>query len=134
MRLRTSHVVRFARRQGRYLGAHDDRHDEDLDLHRRRDVQAARGRCVARLGAGPLLRPVAHVIALRVCAPLETRIRRMMERLATDDRDFVSCEIRASEEAHAAITRHPFGVAWHDAENDDLVLNTERLTVAEGVE
>jgi hypothetical protein len=58
----------------------------------------------------------------------------MMERLATDDRDFVSCEIRASEEAHAAITRHRFGVAWHDAENDDLVLNTERLTVAECVE
>jgi hypothetical protein len=53
----------------------------------------------------------------------------MMERLNTDDREFVENEIRLSEEAHAAITRRHFGVNWQDSELYDLVLNTERLTV-----
>ena len=55
----------------------------------------------------------------------------MMERLNTDDREFVENEIRMSEEAHAAITRRHFGVNWQDSELYDLVLNTERLSVEE---
>ena len=55
----------------------------------------------------------------------------MMERLNTDDREFVENEIRLSEEAHAAITRRHFGVNWQDSELYDLVLNTERLSVEE---
>ena len=62
------------------------------------------------------------------------RVKRMMERLNTDDRDFVENEIRMSEEAHGAITRRHFGVNWQDSENYDLVLNTERLTIDECVD
>ncbi|HZL95352.1 MAG TPA: BON domain-containing protein, partial [Vicinamibacterales bacterium] len=58
-------------------------------------------------------------------------VKRMMERLNTDDRAFVENEIKLSEEAHGAITRRHFGINWQDSELYDLVLNTERLTVEE---
>jgi hypothetical protein len=80
------------------------------------------------------LKSVPHVIRVRVCAPLETRISRMMQRLATDNRSTVESEIELSEEAHTAITKRHFNVNWRDAENYDLVLSTERLTVDQCVD
>jgi hypothetical protein len=71
---------------------------------------------------------------VRVCAPLELRIERMMERLNTDDRVFVTNEILLADEAHSAITRRHFGINWQEAENYDLVLNTERVTIPESVD
>jgi hypothetical protein len=68
-----------------------------------------------------------------VCAPLELRIRRMMQRLDTDDRAFVENEIRLSEEAHAAITRRHFQLDWHQPEHYDLVLNTGRVSIEQCV-
>jgi BON domain-containing protein/cytidylate kinase-like protein len=62
------------------------------------------------------------------------RVKRMMDRLATDDRGAVENEIEMSEEAHTAITRRHFGVNWRDPENYDLVLSTERLSVDECVD
>jgi len=85
-------------------------------------------------GAVHLLRNVPHVIRVRVCAPLETRVTRMMERLATDNRETVESEIQLSEEAHSAITKRHFGINWRDPEHYDLVLSTERLTVDECVD
>jgi len=85
-------------------------------------------------GAVHLLKDIPHVIRVRVCAPLETRIQRMMQRLATDNREAVEKEIEMSEEAHTAITRRHFGVNWRDPENYDLVLSTERLSVEECVD
>jgi cytidylate kinase len=85
-------------------------------------------------GAVHLLRDIPHVVRVRVCAPLETRIARMMERLATDNREAVEKEIEMSEEAHTAITRRHFGVNWRDPEHYDLVLSTERLSVEECVD
>jgi cytidylate kinase len=85
-------------------------------------------------GAVHLLKSVPHVIRVRVCAPLETRIERMMQRLATDNRETVLAEIELSEEAHTAITRRHFGVNWRDPEHYDVVLSTERLSVEECVE
>jgi hypothetical protein len=70
-------------------------------------------------------------VRVRVCAPLETRVSRMMERLNTDDRANVESEIQMSEEAHSAITKRHFGVNWRDPELYDLVLSTERLSVDE---
>jgi hypothetical protein len=85
-------------------------------------------------GAAHLLRGVPHVIRVRICAPYETRVERMMERLGTDERDAVENEIELSEEAHAAITRRHFGINWREAEHYDLVLCTERLSVDECVD
>lgn len=134
MRLRKSHVVRFLEgRSGIWERMTTDKTslsiytaDETFALAEDDRVAVIRG-----WGATHLLRPVPHVLAVRVCAPFDLRVKRMMERLNTADRDFVENEIRLSEEAHAAITRRHFGVNWQDSELYDLVLNTERLTVEE---
>jgi hypothetical protein len=86
------------------------------------------------MGRRPPAESVPHVVRVRICAPLETRIARMMERLSTDNRATVESEILLSEEAHGAITKRLFGVNWKDSEHYDLVLSTERLTVEECVE
>jgi cytidylate kinase len=134
MRLRKSHVIRFLEgKSGIWERLTTDKTslsiytaDETFAL-----VESGRVAVIRGWGATHLLRPVPHVVAVRVCAPFEMRVKRMMERLNTDDRDFVVNEIRLSEEAHSAITRRHFGVNWQNSENYDLVLNTERLTIEE---
>jgi hypothetical protein len=71
---------------------------------------------------------------VRVCAPFELRKARMLQRLGTDDADKVAMEIRDNDEAHAAIIRRHFNFNFADAEHYDLVLNTERMSVAECAE
>jgi cytidylate kinase len=136
MRLRKSHVVRFLEgKAGIWERMTTDKTslsiytaDETLRL-----IESGRVAVLRGWGAAHLLRPVSHVVSVRVCAPFETRVRRMMQRLDTDDRALVESEIRLSEEAHAAITRRHFGVDWQQPENYDLVLNTERVCVEQCV-
>ncbi|MGZ5084638.1 MAG: cytidylate kinase family protein [Usitatibacter sp.] len=137
MRLRKSHVERFLDgRSGIWERLTTDRTslsiftaDETFKFLRDGSTGVIRG-----WGAVHLLRNIPHVIRVRVCAPLETRIARMMERLATDNRSTVENEIQMSEEAHTAITKRHFGVNWRDPELYDIVLSTERLSVAECVD
>lgn len=132
MRLRKSHVIRFLEgKSGILERLTTDKTslsiytaDETFALAESGKVAVLRG-----WGATHLLRPVPHVVSVRVCAPFKLRVERMMERLNTDDRDFVENEIRLSEEAHGAITRRHFDINWLDSEHYDVVLNTERLTV-----
>ena len=134
MRLRKSHVIRFLEgKSGILERLTTDKTslsiytaDETFALAESGKVAVIRG-----WGAAHLLRPVPHVISVRVCAPLEVRAKRMMERLNTSDRDFVVNEIKLSEEAHGAITRRHFGISWQHSDQYDLVLNTERLTIEE---
>ena len=137
MRLRKSHVERFLEgKSGIWERLTTDQTsltiftaDETFRFLRDGSTAVIRG-----WGAAHLLRDVPHVLRVRICAPMETRIARMMQRLSTDNRATVENEIRLSEEAHAAITKRHFGVDWKDAEHYDLVLSTERLTVDECVE
>ena len=99
------------------------------------DLAARDGGCVLRgWGAAQLLRSVPHAICVRVCAPVELRKRRMLDRLGSRDEAFIDSEIKISDEAHAAIIRRHFGVNWQDAELYDVVFNTERVSVGECVE
>ena len=82
-------------------------------------------------GAVHLLTGIPHVIRVRVCAPFELRVERMMERLGTMDREAVERELLLSDEAHTAITRRHFRVNWREPEHYEMVLSTERLTVEE---
>jgi cytidylate kinase len=91
------------------------------------------GAVIRGWGATHLLREVPHAVCVRVCAPFETRKRRMMERLDTDDDAQVAEEIRTNDEAHSAIMRRHFNLQWTDSEHYDLVLNTKRVTVDECV-
>ena len=137
MRLRKSHVERFLDgRSGIWERLTTDRTslsiftaDETFRFLRDGSTGVIRG-----WGAVHLLRNIPHVIRVRVCAPLETRIARMMERLATDNRATVVSEIQMSEEAHTAITKRHFAVNWRDPELYDMVLCTERLSVEECVD
>ena len=137
MRLRKSHVERFLDgKSGIWERLTTDKTslsiftaDETFRFLRDGSTGVIRG-----WGAVHLLRNIPHVIRVRVCAPLETRVARMMERLGTDDRANVESEIQMSEEAHTAITKRHFGVNWRDPELYDLVLSTERMSVEECVD
>ena len=132
MRLRKSHVVRFLDGKANIwerlttdqtsLSIYTA--DETIALAESRDVSVIRG-----WGSAHLLRPIQHVVCVRVCAPMKVRVQRMMERLNSDDEEFITNEIRLSEEAHGAITRRHFGINWQDAEQYDVVLNTERVSI-----
>lgn len=96
---------------------------------------AEKGNVVIRgWGATYLLRPIPHIPCVRVCAPFELRMKWLMERLETDDEEFVCAELERSDAAHIANMQHRFGVTWGDPLLYDLVLNTERLSIASCVE
>jgi cytidylate kinase len=97
--------------------------DEIYDL-------AVKGNVLIRgWGATLWLRPVPHVPCIRVCAPLELRVRRLMERLETDDEDLARHEIEVDDSARATRMTEHFNVPWGDATLYDLTLNTERVPI-----
>ena len=137
MRLRKSHVERFLDgKSGIWERLTTDKTslsiftaDETFRFLRDGSTGVIRG-----WGAVHLLSDIPHVIRVRVCAPMETRVKRMMDRLKTEDRAKVENEIHMSEEAHTAITKRHFGVNWRDPELYDVVLCTERMSVDECVQ
>lgn len=96
---------------------------------------AAKGNLMIRgWGATYLLRPVSHVVCVRVCAPIALRTQRIMERLGIDDSEFALAEIKQSDAAHAASMLRRFGADWQEPTHYDLILNTERLSVDDCIE
>ena len=85
-------------------------------------------------GATLLLRAVPHVPCIRVCAPLEVRVKRLMERLETDDESLARHEIEVDDRARASRMGEHFDVSWGDPTLYDLTLNTERVSIATCVE
>jgi len=91
---------------------------------------ASQGNVVLRgWGTTCLLRPIAHVVCVRVMRSMEKRVEWLMGKLETDDRDFVRSEIHRSDSAHATRIHQLFGVTWGDPQLYDLVLNTDRVSV-----
>src|SRR5207247_10647015 len=95
---------------------------------------ASKGAVMRGCGAAHLLRPVKHAIRVRICAPFELRVQRMMERLDSLDRDAVATEIRNSDEAQGAIAKRHFDIDWQDPDGYDLSPNTERMSVEQCAE
>ncbi len=92
---------------------------------------AVKGNVLVRgWGATMLLRSVAHVPCVRVCAPMDVRIERLMKRLETDDEKLARHEIEVDDHARASRMSEHFGVHWGDPELYDLTLNTARIPVA----
>jgi cytidylate kinase len=81
-------------------------------------------------GATMLLREVAHIPCVRVCAPMEVRVQRLMRRLETDDEKLAREEIHTDDHARASRMAEHFNVHWGDPTLYDLTLNTERIPVA----
>lgn len=93
-------------------------------------AQAVRGNVVLRgWGATCLLRPVRHVVRVRVTRSFERRVEWVMEHVGTEDRDAAESEVRRSDAAHAARMNAQFGVTWGDPLLYDMVLNTDRVSV-----
>jgi cytidylate kinase len=84
-------------------------------------------------GATLLLRAVPHIACVRVCAPLELRVQRLMGRLETDDAELARHEIEVDDNARAARMGEHFSVNWGDPTLYDLTLNTERVSIPECV-
>jgi cytidylate kinase len=80
-------------------------------------------------GAATMLRDVPQVINVRVCAPMEFRVRVMMERQNRDDAPTVQEEIERFDAARARTLRAYFNVEQEDARLYHVVLSTERLPV-----
>jgi len=137
MRLRKSHVVRLLDGQAGIL-ERLTADETSLSIYTEDELCSLamrdRGAVIRGWGATHLLGRVPHVVRVRVCAPHALRHKRMLERLRTDDDAFVDEEIRRSDEAQAAIMRRYFNVDWADSSHYDLVLNTERVSVAQCVE
>jgi len=137
MRLRKSHVVRLLDGQAGIL-ERLTADDTSLSIYTEDELCSLamrdRGAVIRGWGATHLLGRVPHVVRVRVCAPHALRHQRMLERLRTDDGAFVDEEIRRSDEAQAAIMRRYFNVDWADSSHYDVVLNTERVSVAQCVE
>lgn len=96
---------------------------------------ADKGNIVLRgWGATCLLRPVRHVLRVRVTRPFRQRVAWLMEHLGTDDEAFAEAEVRRSDSAHASRMHDQFGVTWGEPLLYDLVLNTDRLSVESCVE
>jgi cytidylate kinase len=74
-----------------------------------------------------LLRKVTHCVRVRVCAPIDTRITRVMARRSVS-RDKATELIRKADEGAGARTRQFFGETRGDPLLYDMVLNTARLT------
>src|SRR6266853_1889993 len=135
MRLRKSHVIRllggkanlFERLTADKTSLSIYTADEMLQV-------ASKGAVMRGWGAAHLLRPVKHAIRVRICAPFELRVQRMMHRLDTNDRDAVAAEIKNSDEAQGAIARRHFDIDWQHPEGYDLSLNTERMSVEQCAE
>jgi hypothetical protein len=81
-------------------------------------------------GGTLILHEVPHVACVRVCAPMEVRVKRLMQRLETDDEDLARHEIEVDDNARATRMGEHFNVTWGDPTLYDLTLNTERVSIA----
>jgi cytidylate kinase len=80
-------------------------------------------------GATQWLRLVPHIPSVQVCAPMDLRVKRLMDRLETDDEALARHEIEVDDAARASRMEEHFNVPWGDGTLYDLTLNTERVSI-----
>jgi cytidylate kinase len=98
------------------------------------DIAEAGNVIIRGWGGTQILRPVSHVVSVRVCAPIEHRVQTLCERIGLEDPEQARAEIEGNDAAQERVTRRLYGVDWRDPLYYDLVLNTERVSVAECVD
>jgi cytidylate kinase len=85
-------------------------------------------------GATSLLKEVPHVLRICVSASRRERVKRMMERLDSDDMEHVGRIVDQNDESARAVMRRHFHIDTRDINEYDLGFNTDRITVDECVE
>jgi len=81
-------------------------------------------------GVATLLRDLPGVISVRVCAPMDFRVRVLMDRLDTKDATALREQLERYDAARARTMRAYFNIEQEDARLYHIVLNTERLSIA----
>jgi cytidylate kinase len=74
-----------------------------------------------------LLKEVPHCLRVRLCAPMEARVPRVMARRSVNREQAIEI-IRKADEGASARIRQFFNVQWGDPLLRDLVINTERTS------
>jgi cytidylate kinase len=80
-------------------------------------------------GVATLLRDLSGVISVRVCAPMDFRVRVLMVRLGTTDASAVRERIERYDAARARTMRAYFDIEQEDPRLYHIVLNTQRLSI-----
>jgi cytidylate kinase len=83
-------------------------------------------------GATYLLRPVTHVLCVRICAPVAHRLQVLIERLGIGEKE-ARAKVAANDAARRATMRALRQDEWDNGPAYDLVLNSARVPVAECV-
>jgi len=136
-RLRKSHVVSFLEgTQGLLERLTSDQvslrvltADEILSIAESGEPVILRG-----WGATSLLKEVPHAVRICVSASRRTRVRRMMERLDTNDAPQVERIVHQNDEAAHAVMRRHFHIDARDINEYDMGFNTDRVLVAQCVD
>lgn len=79
-----------------------------------------------------LLKDVGHAVRIRVTAPLDVRIRRVIERLSIGEQE-AHRRIRHYDEGVRARIQQFFGAEWANPLLYDLTINTDKISLAGGV-
>jgi cytidylate kinase len=89
-------------------------------------------------GGQILLRGIAHVLRVRVIAPFDTRLKRVMKKMAdqgeTVDLRTTAEMVRRSDNEKSGRIRYLYDVDWGDPALYDLVINTEKLSLSAAVD
>ena len=85
-------------------------------------------------GATSLLKDVPHAVRICVSASRRTRVRRMMERLNSDDPVQVERIVDQNDESARAVMRRHFHIDTRDIHEYDMGFNTDRVSVAQCVD
>jgi cytidylate kinase len=90
-------------------------------------------------GGQVLLRNIPHVLRVRLTAPFELRVKRVIKKMAGQMGETVDVRttaemIRRNDHEKSGRMRYLFDVDWCDSALYDLVINTEKLTNEAGVE
>jgi cytidylate kinase len=85
-------------------------------------------------GATSLLKDVPHAVRVCVSASRRTRVKRMMERLNSDDAERIERIVDHNDEAARAVMRRHFHVEPRDINEYDMGFNTDRISVSQCVD
>ena len=90
-------------------------------------------------GGQVLLRGIIHVLRVRVMAPFDMRVKRVMKKMAGQMGETVDVRttaemVRRSDQEKFGRMRYLYDVDWGDPSLYDLVLSTEKLTIDAAVE
>lgn len=83
------------------------------------------GVVIAGRGSPLLLKEVDHALKVRVVAPLEVRVDRIMSREGLDHRS-ATLRVKTHDKEQAARSEYFFAIDWGRPEHYDLVVNTGR--------